>query len=334
MQKYNYFVNRPIFREEFVIITKTLLYIVICDTVLNAFDGKAVILYVAIKDDKKEKRKMKRYIVYASVLLAALQTAQAQEVRMGPLHSPDNMREEWLLAGDTVVQQDQKMVYQGKPVKNMKYSVGSAPASAVHDTGLTQAAPFYAPAYGYGYGLHRGLNVQLGASAFVTSGKGLPHKGGFSQTINATYLAPLTRDGKLWIAGGGYLNNTLWGGDSYRDAGLYAIVGYRFDEHWEAYAYGQLSLSNNYNSLYSRYAGCGAYGYGYGYGVPGMWGLGGTMPLGYGMGAAGANVLGAGVRYNVNKNFTIGINVEGVWYNHPAPVYFDRYNYPLPQGDK
>ncbi len=334
MQKYNYFVNRPIFREEFVIITKTLLYIVICDTVLNAFDGKAVILYVAIKDDKKEKRKMKRYIVYASVLLAALQTAQAQEVRMGPLHSPDNMREEWLLAGDTVVQQDQKMVYQGKPVKNMKYSVGSAPASAVHDTGLTQAAPFYAPAYGYGYGLHRGLNVQLGASAFVTSGKGLPHKGGFSQTINATYLAPLTRDGKLWIAGGGYLNNTLWGGDSYRDAGLYAIVGYRFDEHWEAYAYGQLSLSNNYNSLYSRYAGCGAYGYGYGYGVPGMWGLGGTMPLGYGMGAAGANVLGAGVRYNVNKNFTIGINVEGVWYNHSTPVYFDRYNYPLPQGDK
>ena len=30
------------------------------------------------------------------------------------------------------------------------------------------------------------------------------------------------------------------------------------------------------------------------------------MPLGYGMGAAGANVLGAGVKYNVNKNFSIG----------------------------
>ncbi len=63
----------------------------------------------------------------------------------------------------------------------------------------------------YGYGLHKGLNVSLGASAFATFGKGLPHKGGFSQNINATYLAPLSKDGKLWIAAGGYFNNTFWG---------------------------------------------------------------------------------------------------------------------------
>ena len=46
------------------------------------------------------------------------------------------------------------------------------------------------------------------------------------------------------------------------------------------------------------------------------------------MGAAGANVLGAGVKYNVNKNFSIGLNVEGIWYNNKTPVYFDQYNYP------
>lgn len=45
-------------------------------------------------------------------------------------------------------------------------------------------------------------------------------------------------------------------------------------------------------------------------------------------GAAGANVLGAGVKYNVNKNFSIGLNVEGIWYNNKTPVYFDQYNYP------
>ena len=56
----------------------------------------------------------------------------------------------------------------------------------------------------------------------------------------------------------------------------------------------------------------------------------GVMPLGYGMGAAGANVLGAGVKYNVNKNFSIGLNVEGIWYHQKAPTYFDQYNYPLP----
>ena len=172
----------------------------------------------------------------------------------------------------------------------------------------------------YGYGLHRGLNVSLDLSAFATFGKNLPHKGGFSQNINATYLAPLTKDGKLWIAGGGYFNNTFWGSDSYRDVGLYAILGYRFNEHWEAYVYGQLSVSNNYSRYGNLYRGYPYYGW--------DWPVTGVMPLGYGMGAAGANVLGAGVKYNVNKNFSIGLNVEGIWYNNKTPVYFDQYNYP------
>ena len=130
-------------------------------------------------------------------------------------------------------------------------------------------------------------------------------------------MAPLSRDGKLWIAGGGYFNNTFWGSDSYRDVGLYALLGYRFNEHWEAYVYGQLSINNNYN----RYMSYPYYGF---YGWPTM----GVMPMGYGMGAAGANVLGAGVKYHVNKNFSIGLNVEGIWYNNKTPAYFDQYNYP------
>ena len=172
----------------------------------------------------------------------------------------------------------------------------------------------------YGYGLHRGLNVSLDLSAFATFGKNTPHKGGFSQNINATYLAPLTRDGKLWIAGGGYFNNTFWGSDSYRDVGLYAILGYRFNEHWEAYVYGQLSVNNNYSRYGNLYMGYPYYGWG--------WPATGIMPLGYGMGATGANVLGAGVKYNINKNFSVGVNVEGIWYNNKTPAYFDQYNYP------
>ena len=62
------------------------------------------------------------------------------------------------------------------------------------------------------------------------------------------------------------------------------------------------------------------------YGWPSM----GVMPMGYGIGATGANVIGAGVKYNVNKNFSIGLNVEGIWYHQKAPTYFDQYNYPLP----
>lgn len=285
---------------------------------------------------------MKSKIAYFIMLILCCASVHAQQVHLGPLHSSDNPREDWLLPGDTIFQAEQPLIYKGKPVKNTQYSVAKKSLMALAPFQDTDSKPMYAgnksmyvgdrsvyagdssffynpvsmmPFGTYGYGLHRGLNVSLDLSAFATFGKNLPHKGGFSQNINATYLAPLTKDGKLWIAGGGYFNNTFWGSDSYRDVGLYAILGYRFNEHWEAYVYGQLSVSNNYSQYGNLY-----YGWG--------WPVTGVMPLGYGMGVAGANVLGAGVKYNVNKNFSIGLNVEGIWYNNKTPVYFDQYNYP------
>ena len=271
---------------------------------------------------------MKKYIITLISLFGfCIAQAQAQTLTFGPLHSADSPRADWLLPGDTIMQAGQKMIYQGKPMKNVKYTV-SSPSWNEEQKSFSEEKSNLSPLSSlddnkgleYGYGLHKGLNVSLGASAFATFGKGLPHKGGFSQNINATYLAPLSKDGKLWIAGGGYFNNTFWGSDSYRDVGLYAILGYRFNEHWEAYVYGQLSVNNNYSRYGNLYRGYPYYGWG--------WPATGVMPLGYGMGTAGANVLGAGVKYNVNKNFSIGLNVEGIWYNNKTPVYFDQYNYP------
>lgn len=283
---------------------------------------------------------MKSKIAYFIMLILCCASVHAQQVHLGPLHSSDNPREDWLLPGDTIFQAEQPLIYKGKPVKNTQYSVAKKSLMTLAPFQDTDSKSMYAgdrsvyagdssffynpvsmmPFSTYGYGLHRGLNVSLDLSAFATFGKNLPHKGGFSQNINATYLAPLTKDGKLWIAGGGYFNNTFWGSDSYRDVGLYAILGYRFNEHWEAYVYGQLSVSNNYSRYGNLYRSYPYYGWG--------WPVTGVMPLGYGMGAAGANVLGAGVKYNVNKNFSIGLNVEGIWYNNKTPVYFDQYNYP------
>lgn len=283
---------------------------------------------------------MKSKIAYFFMLILCCASVHAQQVHLGPLHSSDNPRKDWLLPGDTIFQAEQPLIYKGKPVKNTQYSVAKKSLMALAPFQDTDSKSMYAgdrsvyagdssffynpvsmmPFSTYGYGLHRGLNVSLDLSAFATFGKNLPHKGGFSQNINATYLAPLTKDGKLWIAGGGYFNNTFWGSDSYRDVGLYAILGYRFNEHWEAYVYGQLSVSNNYSRYGNLYRSYPYYGWG--------WSVTGVMPLGYGMGAAGANVLGAGVKYNVNKNFSIGLNVEGIWYNNKTPVYFDQYNYP------
>lgn len=244
--------------------------------------------------------------------------AQAQHVSFGPLHSQDSPREDWLLPGDTVYQDGTTIVYGGKPVKNTYTPIRHIDSN--NDELYKMGS--------YGWGLHKGLNLSVDLSVFATFGKHAPHWGGFTQTINATYLTPLTKDNKLWMALGTYLNNINYGGDNFRDGGVYGILGYQFDEHWEAYVYGQVSVANNYNSIYNRYAGYGPYGYGR-YGMyPGAWGMG-VMPGGYGMGAAGANVLGAGVRYT-NKNFSIGVSVEGNWYNNPkTPSYYKQYDYPV-----
>lgn len=250
---------------------------------------------------------MNRILSIITFMAICLST-QAQEIHMGPLHSMDSPRENWLLPGDTIYEEGKTYIYGGKPIEKPQEN-------------------------NYG-GLHEGLNASIGVSAFATTGKNVPHKGGFTQNINLTYVSPLSKDGRLWVMAGGYLNNMNWDGDNYRDLGLYATLGYKFNEHWEAYIYGQLSLNNNYDNFYSRYAGWeygkGYYGMGY---YPGVWSpMSNVMPMGYGMGCAGANVLGAGVKYNVNKNFSININVEGAWFNNHTPSYYGKYKYPVPQG--
>ena len=281
----------------------------------------------------------KKYIALLLLSAMGMQVHAQQEVTFGPLHSADSPREDWILPGDTILQDGRKMIYSGKPMQNKSYQ----PADKSYDDNpVSCLAPAIANNWGYGdygWGLHKGLNFSVDLSAFATFGKHAPHRGGFTQTINATYLTPITKDNKLWMALGGYVNNINYGGDNLHDGGVYGILGYRINEHWEAYVYGQLSIANNYDNFYGGYGpygygGFGPYGYGrYGFGMyPGMWGpMGyGIMPGGYGMGTPGANVLGGGVRYT-NKNFSIGINVEGAWYNNNTPSYYKKYDYPVPQ---
>lgn len=130
----------------------------------------------------------------------------------------------------------------------------------------------------YDWDLHKGLNVNLGLSVFATFGKHTPKGAGFSQNIAAMYAVPLT--GRLSLAVGGYFNNISWTGHIYRDAGFNAMLGYRFNERWEAYLYGQKSVTNNR--------------------IP--------MPL-YDMGDMGDRI-GAAVRYNVSPSFSIQMSVS------------------------
>ena len=169
----------------------------------------------------------------------------------------------------------------------------------------------------YGWGLHKGLNVQLGASVFTQFGKGAHHGVGFQQNIALMYAAPITN--KLSVAVGGYLNNINFAGDNWRDAGLQAVLGYRFNDHWEAYVYGQKSITSNINNRLRYSLSDGWYGGGTG-------GFGGFSQNFYGMPSYSlydltnlGDRIGATVRYNFNNNMSIEVSVENRWL--PTPRY-------------
>lgn len=136
--------------------------------------------------------------------------------------------------------------------------------------------------------LHPGLNMSVGASVFAQFGRGAHGGAGFGQNISLMYALPV--NDHLSVAVGGYLNNVYWAHNSYRDAGLTAVVGYKFNDRWEAYIYGQKSLTNNYGG-----------------------GLYGTAPYTlYDMRAIGDRI-GAAVKYNVNSTMSIQVSFENVW---------------------
>lgn len=138
------------------------------------------------------------------------------------------------------------------------------------------------------WALHPGLNMNLGASVFTSFGKNAYHGAGFEQDITLMYAQPVTNH--LSLAVGGYLNNLYWAHDTYRSAGLNAVLSYRFDEHWEAYLYAQKALV--------KPSGIGR----------GFWGRGMPLPL-YDIGNIGDRI-GLAVKYNFSPNFSIQVNVE------------------------
>ena len=132
------------------------------------------------------------------------------------------------------------------------------------------------------WSLHRGLNLNLGASVFTQLGKHAHHGAGFAQSLSTMYAVPLTH--KLTLAVGGYFSNIYWTHNNYRDAGLNAVLGYQLKENWETYIYAQKSLVKNRFIPYSIYD----------------------------MNALGDRI-GAAVKYNFNPYISLQISVEHGW---------------------
>lgn len=177
--------------------------------------------------------------------------------------------------------------------------------------------PIFASFGGFG-SLHQGLNASIGLSVMAGFGKNAPKGAGFAQNISATYLTPVGK--KAWLAAGGFVNHLNWDGMNVTNGGLHAELGYRFNDHWAAYVYGQKSLANNGSNGY--------YGYNGLYGYSGLWGNPYYYDYGY---MPGYNLfgdkLGAAVQWTPNSKFSVQLSVEKNWHPHSTNIYNRRYDY-------
>jgi len=140
----------------------------------------------------------------------------------------------------------------------------------------------------HNWDLHKGLNMNLGASVFTGFGDDAPSGAGFAQNLSGMYALSLSN--KLSLAFGGYFTNANWGGFNFRDIGLNAVLGYQFDEHWEGYLYGQKSIIEP--KVKWPYF---------------------TDDLG--------DRIGAAIRYNINPSIYVQLNVEYGTNRYEMPPY-------------
>ncbi len=141
-------------------------------------------------------------------------------------------------------------------------------------------------AWGMPLELHEGLNAQIGAGVMVGFGKNNPFKGAsFYTDITLSYAKQLD---KHWsVALGGTLSRfKMW--NEYQYSGdLFALVNYKFDEHWSASVYG------SYNHMPEGFSCFGAY-----------------SPMN--MGGFNENFarFGGEVTYKFNENFAVSVGVS------------------------
>ncbi|WP_051523581.1 hypothetical protein [Prevotella sp. MA2016] len=125
--------------------------------------------------------------------------------------------------------------------------------------------------------LHPGLNASFSAAAIF--GLGSHASSGFSNSAAVMYAGQLMP--KLSFSIGGYSSFLDYGRHQMRDAGLTAMLNYRFDEHWEAGIFAQKSMMHPRMPLQN------------------MWWLGDDF----------GDKIGATVKYNVNLNFSFQLSV-------------------------
>lgn len=239
---------------------------------------------------------MDRHVLLASLMLLLSSTSMAQN---DSHDSGKTVIGKQTLSVDTVARQGVNVEMTGsepalQPMARESYfACGQASEDSLHLPPLAYmgTGPLMSGPYNTWWGLdtwqlHKGLNMNIGASVFASFGKGAPKGAGFSQNVSLMYAMPLSK--RVSLAVGGWVSNAYWAHDRYTDAGLSAMLGYKFDEHWEAYVYGRKSLMDKpvpYNFYTMRELG---------------------------------DRIGAAVKYNFSPNFSIQVSVEAGDYKSPC----------------
>lgn len=122
----------------------------------------------------------------------------------------------------------------------------SGVANQMERTPYSYDIPYYTgmPTWGgYQWDLHKGMNVSLSASAFVTAGNHqyFPESG-FSTDASMMYVLPVNK--KLTVAVGGYVSNNNFGRYRFNDFGIQGMAAYHFNDKLNLYAYGRYSFIN------------------------------------------------------------------------------------------
>lgn len=281
---------------------------------------------------------MKRINILAIIFMFGLLVAHAQVLQSDGKSSVEPIEPQSLQGPREATEAEKAYARQWEKDKEEQEQIDyNLPSVDENGQVVTPADDYYYPFWG-GWGfnrwrLHKGLNVNIGASAFVTSGNGWGTHGGFTQDVSLMYVTNLSK--KATLAVGGYFNNMQYRGDNYTTAGVSALFGYRFNEHWSAYAFVQKAFnSDNFGPSYSYYNPYGGYYGAYGgFYRPAYWGGYGYASGMYGpMDNRFMDRIGGGVTYQWgenNQNFlSIQIEVDHVPNQHWG---YDtrRYDYPV-----
>lgn len=152
----------------------------------------------------------------------------------------DNVRLAEQPLADDVVTEDS--LRQERQLQNL-----SRVANRMERSPYSYDIPYYTgmPVWGgYQWDLHKGMNVSLSASAFVTSGNHQYFPGsGFSTDASMMYVMPVNK--KLTVAVGGYVSTNNFGRyGSFNDFGVQGMAAYQFNDKLNLYAYGRYSFVN------------------------------------------------------------------------------------------